>query len=160
MLMTPQLHRVDLKLLGDLTETSRHLASQRAPDGLVLLRLSEQPDHVLVSFADGTALGYLRSHMKDALGPLLRQDGVEFDVVVEASHLQDTIVKARRTAGVVLDTDIYAYGPPPLGGRVGARLSTWKLWLQRPQGGREGVAYENPHFLAVDKMVRRRGTSL
>ena len=147
---------MDLKLLGDLTETSKHLDSLSPPDGVITLGLSEQSDHVLVSFADKTPLGYLRSHMKDALGPLLQHQHIEFDVVVETSYLQDTIVKAKRTAGVVLDTDIYAYGPSMLSTRVGERLSQWKLWLQRPSSSRRGVAYENPHFLAVDKIVRRR----
>lgn len=147
---------MDVKLLGDLTETSRQLESLRKPEGYIVLSVSEQADHVLVSFTDGSPLGYLRSHMKDALGPLLRQKEMEFDVLVEVASLQETIIKARKTAGVVLDTDVYTYGPARLGPMVGERLSQWKLWLQRPSRGRSGVAYENPHFFVLDKLFRRR----
>ncbi|KAH6670362.1 hypothetical protein F5X68DRAFT_50134 [Plectosphaerella plurivora] len=150
------LHRVDVKLLGDLTETSKQLDALRTSEGYIVLSVSEQADHVLVSFSDGGPLGYLRSHMKDALGPLLRQKDMEFDVLVEIAALQETIIKARKTAGVVLDTDVYLYGPARLAPMVGERLSQWKLWLQRPGRGRPGAAYENPHFFVLDKMLRRK----
>ncbi|KAG7143697.1 hypothetical protein HYQ45_000114 [Verticillium longisporum] len=149
------IHKVDVKLMGDLTaiakklrQTSPSSSSSSSSRQQKTFIVTEQPDHILLSFPDGTPFGYLRSHMKNALAKLLDRKNLAFEAVAEAKALQDTVAKARKTSGAVARVDLYVYGSRRLAPVVGDRLSKWKLWLQRPEAVRRGAPYENPHFLA------------
>ncbi|KAM0280238.1 hypothetical protein ACHAQH_004196 [Verticillium albo-atrum] len=150
------IHKVDVKLMGDLTAITKKLkqtsngpsGSSSASSKQRTFIVTEQPDHILLSFPDGTPFGYLRSHMKNALAKLLDRKNLSFEAVAEAKALQDTVTKARKTSGAVARVDLYVYGSRRLAPVVGERLSKWKLWLQRPEAVRRGAAYENPHFLS------------
>ncbi|KAM0322176.1 hypothetical protein ACHAQA_009666 [Verticillium albo-atrum] len=146
------LHKVDVKLMGDLSAIAKKLKQSPAAGSTSSRQrtfvVTEQPDHILLSFPDGTPFGYLRSHMKNALAKLLDRKNLSFEAVADAKALQDTVTKARKTSGAVARVDLYVYGSRRLAPVVGERLSKWKLWLQRPEAVRKGAAYENPHFLS------------
>ncbi|KAF3354857.1 hypothetical protein VdG1_04513 [Verticillium dahliae VDG1] len=112
------IHKVDVKLMGDLTAIAKKLkqigpgsstssSSSSSSRQQKTFIVTEQPDHILLSFPDGTPFGYLRSHMKNALTKLLDRKNLAFEAVAEAKALQDTVVKARKTSGAVARVDLY-----------------------------------------------------
>lgn len=111
-------------------------------------KLNEQQDHIFLCFYnDGKDLGYLRSGVGKTLAPLLAKSYVEFEPIVPTPNLKEAIRRAKEPA--VAKVDINVYGPRRATAEVGDALSGGKLWLQKSDHARRGVAYDNPHFLSI-----------
>ncbi|KAM0421486.1 hypothetical protein ACHAPT_010659 [Fusarium lateritium] len=114
--------------------------------------LKEQKDHrehAFLCFSDDLAFGHLRSGIGKVLLSLMLQSNVEFEPIGETGNLRDIIKKANKPGDAIVKVSIDVYGPRRLSSRVGKTLSDAKFWLQRSDTKREGVVYDNPHFLRI-----------
>ncbi|KAF9878016.1 DNA repair and recombination protein rad5c [Colletotrichum karsti] len=147
------LYNVDVKLIGDMTIIDTKL-TEAVKSGKTHQRftLSEQQDHVLLAFKDGTDFGYLRSGPGKSLSPLLTQSSVEFEPIAPTATLRETIGRAKKPVEAMVKVDINVYGPRRLAQNIGDKLSEGKLWLQKPSHKRREVDYENPHMLQLDDL--------
>ena len=109
--------------------------------------LQAKPDHILLSFQDGTQFGYLRDNMTDALKPHLNSDDLSFEAVASSQHLRARIAKAEKQADAIVHVDINIYGPRERAKAVGDKLSDKKVWLQKPDYYKRQYSYENPHLI-------------
>ncbi|RYP79133.1 hypothetical protein DL771_000111 [Monosporascus sp. 5C6A] len=142
------LHNVDVKLVGEMQTLDSKLGKSQA--GYERFKLKEQQDHILLCFRDdGMDFGYLRSGVRKTLAPLLAKSYIEFEPIVPTSNLKETIGRAKKPAEAMVKVDINVYGPRCAAAEVGDKLSRGKLWLQKSDHARPGVAYDNPHFLPI-----------
>ncbi|RYO92417.1 hypothetical protein DL762_001697 [Monosporascus cannonballus] len=142
------LHNVDVKLVGEMQTIDGKLGKSSA--GYERFKLNKQEDHILLCFHDdGKDFGYLRSSVGRTLAPLLAKSDVEFEPIVPTSNLKETIGRAKTPAEAMVKVDINVYGPRHAAAEVGDDLSGGKLWLQKSDHARHGVAYDNPHFLPI-----------
>ncbi|CZR69567.1 related to helicase-like transcription factor protein [Phialocephala subalpina] len=140
------LHNVDVKLVGEMQIIDDKLSKSSA--GYERFKLNEQQDHIFLCFHDdGKDLGYLRSGVGKTLAPLLAESDVEFEPIVPTPNLKETIGRAKEPAEAKVDINVY--GPRRAAAEVGDVLSRGKLWLQKSDYARCGVAYDNPHFLSI-----------
>ncbi|KAI1422037.1 SNF2 family N-terminal domain-containing protein [Xylaria sp. FL1777] len=142
------LHNVDVKLVGEMQTIDAKLGRSQA--GYERFKLIEQQDHILLCFHDDSNdFGYLRSGVGKTLAPLLAKPYVELEPIVPTSNLKETIGRAKKPAEAMVKVDINVYGPQRTAAEVGDALSGGKLWLQKSDHARQGVAYNNPHILPI-----------
>ncbi|WYZ36487.1 hypothetical protein EsH8_XV_000040 [Colletotrichum jinshuiense] len=148
------LYNVDVKLIGDMAVIDSKLdAAHQAvmTSGLIQYQcfvLSEQQDHVLLTFKDNTEFGYLHSGPGKILSPLFGV--VDFEPIAPIVALRETIARAKKPAEAMVKVDINVYGPRRTAQDVGEKLSEGRLWLQKPDYSRRGLDYKNPHMLQHD----------
>ncbi|KAL7933036.1 SNF2 family N-terminal domain-containing protein [Trichoderma chlorosporum] len=142
------LHNVDVKLLGDMQAIYFKLDKSEA--GYQSFKLKSQDGHVVLSFCDSEEdFGQVRSAVSTTLAALLKESAVEFEPIVPTSYLMDRIGRANKPAEAIVKVDINIFGPKSAGTQVGNKLSSGKLWLQKPIHMRPGIVYDNPHFLQL-----------
>lgn len=142
------LHNVDVKLVGEMQTLDSKLG--KSETGYERFKLNEQQDHILLCFRDDDRdFGYLRSGVCRTLASLLAKSYVEFEPIVPTSNLKETTGRANKPAEAMVKVDINVYGPRCAAAEVGDELSGGKLWLQKSDHARPGVAYDNPHFLPI-----------
>ncbi|ORY68436.1 SNF2 family N-terminal domain-containing protein [Pseudomassariella vexata] len=146
------LYNVDVKIVGDMgfLDTKLKPTEGRGPKQTQHFRLSEKPEHVLLSFDDGTEFGLLRSSMTKHLSDMLRISELDFEAVAETKVLRDTIGRAQKPSEALIRVSINIYGPPNQANYVGDLLSSHKLWLQKPEYARRDLPYENPQVLVFE----------
>ncbi|KAL7942560.1 SNF2 family N-terminal domain-containing protein [Trichoderma barbatum] len=146
------LHEIDVKLLqGDMTSTYSKLENSEA--GYQCFKLKAQDGRVILYFNDtGENFGQMRSAESATLSALLDHEflNIEFEPIVATSDLMEIIARANKPTDAVVKFDINIYGPQSAGIKVGNELTSGKLWLQKPGHLREGVIYDNPHFLRLE----------
>ncbi|KAF2181727.1 hypothetical protein K469DRAFT_691814 [Zopfia rhizophila CBS 207.26] len=131
---------LDEKLsLGDNCHAAGHYA----------LKIVEQNDHIFVKFADGVVLGELNSQLAKALEKIIRRELVDFEVLAHIRTVRETIGKAGKAKDAIIRVNINVYGPRNIAKQVGGELSKSKIYLQKPDYQRKGVAYDNPHVLKL-----------
>uniref|UniRef100_A0A0B7KCA3 RING-type domain-containing protein n=1 Tax=Bionectria ochroleuca TaxID=29856 RepID=A0A0B7KCA3_BIOOC len=141
------LHSIDIKLVGDMSVIDVRL---RAADSIYQrFELSNEQDHIIIRFPENKEkFGYLRSGETKIISQVLSHN-VTFEPVALKAVLREVIGRAHRPADAMVKLDINVYGPRQESSRVSDALSRGKLWLQRPDHTREGIIYENPHFLKL-----------
>ncbi|EHK18064.1 uncharacterized protein TRIVIDRAFT_44486, partial [Trichoderma virens Gv29-8] len=150
------LHNVDVKLLGDMQMIYAKLDKREA--GFERFKLETRENHIILCFNDtGEDFGQVRSNVGMTLSSLVdKSSNVDFEPIVSISYLMDIIGRANRPAEAIVKVDINVYGPQSIGVPVGNELSSGKLWLQKPTHERDGIVYDNPHFLKL----KTNGTQL
>ncbi|UKZ79857.1 hypothetical protein TrVFT333_007620 [Trichoderma virens FT-333] len=150
------LHNVDVKLLGDMQMIYAKLDKREA--GFERFKLETRENHIILCFNDtGEDFGQVRSNVGMTLSSLVdKSSNVDFEPIVSISYLMDIIGRANRPAEAIVKVDINVYGPQSIGIPVGNELSSGKLWLQKPTHERDGIVYDNPHFLKL----KTNGTQL
>ncbi|KAK6084656.1 DNA repair and recombination protein rad5c [Seiridium cupressi] len=104
----------------------------------------------MLSFADGTEFGFLRTNMTKGLSELLTSSTLCFEAIVGTNALRETIGRAAKPAEALVRVNINIYGPPDEADVAGQHLSEHKLWLQKPDHIIRDVDYKNPHVLEFE----------
>jgi SWI/SNF-related matrix-associated actin-dependent regulator of chromatin subfamily A3 len=141
---------VDVKVVGDMSVLDAKLMPTQSSTGNQRFQLQDKSDHILLSFPDGTEFGYLRVNMTKGLSELLAVSKLDFEAVVDTDDLRDTIGRANKAADALVRVHVNIYGPPSQADIVGSKLSSHKLWLQKPDFARRDVVYQNPQFLEFE----------
>lgn len=111
--------------------------------------LSNEQNHIIIRFPENREkFGYLRSGETKTISQVLSHN-VTFEPIALKAALREVIGRAHKPADAMVKLDINVYGPRQESSHVSDALSRGKLWLQRPDHIREGIIYENPHFLKL-----------
>ncbi|CAI6100801.1 unnamed protein product [Clonostachys chloroleuca] len=122
----------------------------RAADSIYQrFELSNEQNHIIIRFPENREkFGYLRSGETKTISQVLSHN-VTFEPIALKAALREVIGRAHKPADAMVKLDINVYGPRQESSHVSDALSRGKLWLQRPDHIREGIIYENPHFLKL-----------
>lgn len=111
-------------------------------------QLKDKEDHIQLTFADGTELGFLRTNLTKGLSSLLGSPGIYFEAVANTDNIRETISRVSKASDALVRVNINVYGPPDQANLTGSQLSEHKLWLQKPEHAL--AEYENPHVLEFE----------
>ena len=112
------------------------------------LKIVRQPEAIYFEFPDdGTRFGYPRVDESKIIMELMDLPRVECETKVLKSELREALGRAHDSSLGKGKVSINLYGPREMSGPVSKTLSDGKLWLQKPDEVRDGVDYENPHYL-------------
>ncbi|CAI6333481.1 unnamed protein product [Periconia digitata] len=112
--------------------------------------VSKHDEQFSVTFPDGTILGDANAQLERALSGIYEQQyQVELEAFAPIRPIRDTISRANKGKEAVVRIHINVYGPRTMAPGVGQELSTNKVYLQKPDHVRFGLAYENPHILRI-----------
>lgn len=110
----------------------------------------EYQKQVMLCFPDEDKhFGHLSSAAGQTLMPLITRPRVTVEPLALKVDLREIIHRANKSADARVKVDINIYGPRSMSSSVGEALSNGKLWLQRSSHGRQGLEYDNPHFLSI-----------
>lgn len=112
--------------------------------------INHREDRYLVIFNDGTPLGEVNAQLEAALSGIAEQQyRVDLEVFAPIRPIRETISRAVKEKEAVVRVNINLYGPRSAAKDIGLELSTQKIYLQRPDYVKPGLAYDNPHFLKL-----------
>ncbi|CAG7555879.1 unnamed protein product [Fusarium equiseti] len=143
------LHNVEVKLVPDDMSSfdDRLKAGDSAYQYFTPLEYQKQ---VMLCFPDEDKhFGHLSSAAGQTLMPLITKPRVTVEPLALKVDLREIIHRANKSADARVKVDINIYGPRSISSSVGEALSNGKLWLQRSSHGRQGLEYDNPHFLSI-----------
>lgn len=78
---------------------------------------------------------------------------VQAEASADLVNLRDTVFAAKNAKDTVFRVNINIYGSRNAQEEVGQHLSKSKAFLQHPDHPRDGIAYENPHVLALPGII-------
>lgn len=142
-----------MKLLGNMLDLDNRLGAAAASSiaGHSQMNLVRTETQYHVAFPDGTVLGELNLQLEEALNIILEQQcTLDFEVFAPIRAIRETISKATKEKDAIARVQINTYGTPSASITVGRELSQRKIYLQRPERVRDGIAYDNPHVLRLD----------
>jgi SWI/SNF-related matrix-associated actin-dependent regulator of chromatin subfamily A3 len=151
----PQIYRTAARLLGEMSTILSKLNSSScsyAPGYIDLNVKRSGPQTILLVFEDGTELAALNDHICKSLDRLVDQGDIHIEALVHTLTLQERIGQITKLAEARFRVDIYLYGSQERSVEIGSKLSTYKVYLQRPDFQRPGSNYDNPQFLKFPGM--------
>lgn len=140
-----------VKLVGKDQELERkvgELKENNRPIQVLRIRQSSGPS-LFLKLPDGMDLGYLSQKMEQALQNLMELPLFEIDAITNLNALSEALCRAGKPADAAIRVNINVYGRNSDRDRVGRDLSKKGLFLQHPDGFREGVIYHNPQLLQL-----------
>ncbi|KAJ4122735.1 hypothetical protein NW768_010176 [Fusarium equiseti] len=143
------LHNVEVKLVPDDMSSfdDRLKAGDSAYQYFTPVEYQKQ---VMLCFPDEDKhFGHLSSAAGQTLMPLITRPRVTVEPLALKIDLREIIQRANKSADARVKVDINIYGPRSMSYSVGENLSNGKLWLQRSSHGRQGLDYDNPHYLSI-----------
>ncbi|KAH8668495.1 SNF2 family N-terminal domain-containing protein [Xylariales sp. PMI_506] len=144
------LYDVDVRVVGDMSVLDTKLQPIDGTTTLQRFELKNKQNHILLSFTDEGEFGYLKDNMTKGIGNLLEKKSIYFQAMAWTNTLREAIGQAQKKSDAQVSVDIYIYGPAADADEVGKRLSSAKLWLQKPEHLIEGIKYKNPHMLEFE----------
>ncbi|KAF2446332.1 hypothetical protein P171DRAFT_442729 [Karstenula rhodostoma CBS 690.94] len=112
--------------------------------------ITKTEDRYMVGFADGTLLGEANALLEEALERIEEQrHHVDLEAFAPIRPIRETISRATKEKEAVVRVHINIYGPRNVAQEIGSVLSCKKIYLQRPDYTKPGVAYDNPHILKL-----------
>jgi SWI/SNF-related matrix-associated actin-dependent regulator of chromatin subfamily A3 len=117
--------------------------------GYCVFPVSKSLDQLFISFQDGTKLADVNTHLVKVLGPLSEEANLQFDAIADVEALRELIGRSTKVSDAVGRFNINVYGIEASCQRVGKKLATDKVFLQRPDHQRSGTVYNNPHYFKV-----------
>ncbi|KAK3202497.1 hypothetical protein GRF29_161g1443260 [Pseudopithomyces chartarum] len=144
--------RTPIRLVGDMSKVDTKLGTGggHPVPGHYQVVINHREDRYLVIFNDGTPLGEVNAQLEAALSGIAEQQyRVDLEVFAPIRPIRETISRAVKEKEAVVRVNINLYGPRSAAKDIGLELSTQKIYLQRPDYVKPGLAYDNPHFLKL-----------
>ena len=138
--------------MGDMSNVDTKLATGggHPVPGHYQMVISHREDRFVVGFKDGTPLGEVNVQLESALSGISEQrHQVDLEVFAPIRPIRETISRAVKEKEAVVRVNINIYGPRSAARDIGSELGTQKIYLQRPDYVKPGLAYDNPHFLKL-----------
>ena len=110
------------------------------------------PDRTSLTFQDDLELGALSMNIAAAINSALEKFKVDLEALLEVSSLHQLIDRAKKANEAVARVNIYVYGTRKESKGTGKLFSERKIYLQKPDSQRPGIAYENPQVIHFDNM--------
>ena len=123
---------------------------------LFLIEMSAS-EHILLSYPDGTELGILNDHHSKIWKELTAIPSIRFEALCQNHVLHDTVSRAEKAGDAKIRVNVNVYGPKSSSKDVGDRLSSHKVYLQKPNFYENAVIYDNPHIITFADMPTCRG---
>ncbi|KAJ4353925.1 uncharacterized protein N0V89_005656 [Didymosphaeria variabile] len=112
--------------------------------------INRPEDRYMIGFPDGTLLGEANALLEEALHRMEEQRyHVDLEVFAPIRPIRETISRATKEKEAVVRVNMNIYGPRTVARDIGAILSAKKIYLQRPDYVKPGLAYDNPHILKL-----------
>jgi SWI/SNF-related matrix-associated actin-dependent regulator of chromatin subfamily A3 len=107
-------------------------------------------DLLFLKFPDGTKFASVNTLICKAFIPLLAGLPIRLEANVNIPVVRDRIRQAKKADDATVRVSVNVYGPRISKDHIGRELSKSKVWLQKPDQWKPGMAYENPQFLTFD----------
>ncbi|KAF2658988.1 hypothetical protein K491DRAFT_224216 [Lophiostoma macrostomum CBS 122681] len=145
-----QIHSTPIKLRGSMSELdTKFSAGGECPiEGHYGMNVTKSDDTFNVTFPDGVIMGEMNTQFDKAMENLTDQQLV-FEVLVPIRAIRETIGRVTKEKDAIARVSINVYGTRKIAEQVGREFSNHKIWLQRPDYVRPGIAYDNPHVLKL-----------
>ncbi|KAF2114941.1 SNF2 family N-terminal domain-containing protein [Lophiotrema nucula] len=144
------IYRAMVKLRGDMAELDSRLRSSSGYpiEGYCQMEIRRVEQSLLVAFSDGMVLGEVNAQLETALENM-RDIPIDFEVLAPIKPIRETINRAIKEKDAIVRVNINIYGPRASTTQVGREFSLNKVYLQKPDYIRKGLAYDNPHMLKL-----------
>ncbi|RGP79329.1 hypothetical protein FLONG3_2558 [Fusarium longipes] len=143
------LHNIEVKLVPD-DMSSFDDKLKTGDSSYQYFKPTEYQKQIMLCFPDDEKhFGHLSSLAGQTLMPLITRPRVQVEPLALKIDLREIIHRANKSADARVKVDINIYGPRSAATSIGEILSKGKLWLQRSIHGKEGLEYDNPHFLNI-----------
>ncbi|KAH6972212.1 SNF2 family N-terminal domain-containing protein [Ilyonectria sp. MPI-CAGE-AT-0026] len=143
------LHKVDVKLLGDMSSI---LSQLNRPEGstsgsINRFTLTHKTNYLILLFPNGDEFGHPRGKVTEVISSLLRLSNLnlDFEAVASFNTICKTLQHITKRGIPIVQVDVNVYGPSSQADEVGDILTAKKAWLQRPDYAKRGFKYANPH---------------
>jgi hypothetical protein len=117
-------------------------------EGYYTMDLASSAEEVLVTFPDGTPMGEINTQLEKAF-EAMKELLLQCEILAPITAIRETIGRATKSKDAIVRVNIIIYGSRRNAGQVGRELSKYKIYLQRPDYIRNGLTYDNPHFLKL-----------
>ncbi|KAF1974534.1 hypothetical protein BU23DRAFT_567350 [Bimuria novae-zelandiae CBS 107.79] len=146
-----QIARAPIKLVGDMAVVDSKLGIGGHPiPGHYRMVVNKCDGRYVVAFLDGVPLGEANTQLETALSGIAEQGHhVTLEVFAPIRPIREQISRATKEKEAVVRVSINIYGPRSVGREIGLELSAQKIYLQRPDYIKPGLAYDNPHLLKL-----------
>ena len=133
-------------------DTKLSEASGSQDVGLCVFGVQRDSTQFVLTFSNGTRLGFLNTRMANALQAIVDRPGVRLDAVVDVMTLRETIGRATKPSEAVVLVDVNVYGSKETRDKIGQKLSAKSVFLQRPDHPQHGSIYDNPHVITFPNL--------
>jgi hypothetical protein len=111
---------------------------------------SSGPHCLQLAFADGTVFGLLNDHVSKVLSDILKVKSVIVEPFINKQQVVEKISHAKKQSEATVFTSAHIYGYKSIADEIGLKLSTVKVWLQRPDVQQALEIYCNPHAITFE----------
>ncbi|KAH7348114.1 SNF2 family N-terminal domain-containing protein [Pyrenochaeta sp. MPI-SDFR-AT-0127] len=112
------------------------------------MRIVKHETNFFVVFLDDKVLGEVNAQLEEALTSIMAQQcELDFEVFLPTRATRETIGRATKEKDAIVRVQVNVYGSQTTAQIVGREFTARKLYLQCPGYVREGVLYDNPHYL-------------
>ncbi|KAF1957444.1 hypothetical protein CC80DRAFT_491551 [Byssothecium circinans] len=144
--------RASVRLRGEMMVLDEKLKSDNncPVPGHYQMTIMKNEEQYVIIFPDGTPLGEANAQIEKALASIFEQQyQIDFEVFAPIRPIRETISRATKEKDAIVRVNINIYGPRAIVRGVGQELSNHKVYLQRPDYIKAGMAYDNPHVLKL-----------
>jgi SWI/SNF-related matrix-associated actin-dependent regulator of chromatin subfamily A3 len=118
-------------------------------------KIGSSRERMVLKFQDNVDFGHMNAHTSKALEEPFSEPSIQIEVLGSRSAIREAIGKATKATDAIVRVNINVYGPgeaTKVRELVAHRLSSRKIYLQRPDNPRPGTVYDNPHVLKFPDM--------